>query len=69
MISFQSRLDGSASKSCLNVHIMDIDVNPDPKRLCYSGVDTAILLLLLALEKRLLLLNGSFPCLGLATRH
>ena len=60
MISFQSRLNGSASKSGLNVHIMDIDVNPDPKRLWYSDVDTAILLLLLALETRLLLLIGSF---------
>ena len=36
MISFQSRLSGSASKSCLNVHIMDIDVNPDPERLLVS---------------------------------
>ena len=68
MIYIQSRLNGSASRSCLNVHIMDIDVNPDPKRLWYSGVDTAILLLLLALETWLLLLIGSFPCLGLATR-
>ena len=48
---------------------MDIDVNPFPKRLWYSGVDTAILLLLLALETRLLILIGSFPCLGLATRQ
>ena len=40
MTVFQSRLNGSSSKSFLTVQTMDINVNTDPKRFRCSGVDT-----------------------------
>ena len=42
MISFQSRLNESASKSCLNVHIMDIDVDPVMILRCGHGCSVII---------------------------
>ena len=40
-LSIQIIKNGSASKSFLTVHFMDINLNPDRKRFRYPGVETA----------------------------